>query len=210
MQLSPNLASAFVTLLVTMGPVETAAVFAGLTASLAATERRRVALRATGIAGFVLVLFALGGAGALALLHVSLPAFRVAGGLLLLLQAITLTFASPGLSSISPGEQREASRASDIAVFPLAFPIIAGPGSLAATVLVMGRGTSLLENAAILGLLLACLGLTYFALLAAERLVRWLGATGADVVGRISGVLLAALAVQFIFDGVREAHLFAP
>ena len=108
MAFSPNLASAFVTLFVTVGPIETAAAFAGLTGSLPTPERRRLALRATAIAGFVLILFALGGAGALALLHVTLPAFRVAGGLLLLLQALTLTFASPGLSSISAGEQREA------------------------------------------------------------------------------------------------------
>jgi multiple antibiotic resistance protein len=144
----------------------------------------------------------------LSLLHVSLPAFRVAGGLLLFLQALTLTFASPGLSSISEGEQRDAQRPGDIAVFPLAFPLIAGPGSLSAIVLLMGRTQQWTEGAAVLMMLLACLGLTYIAMLASEALVRWLGQTGSDVVGRISGVLLAGLAVQFVFDGLRQAALF--
>jgi multiple antibiotic resistance protein len=208
MEMPSNLTSAFVTLFVTIGPVETAAIFAGLTGSLSPPERLRLASRAVAIAGVVLFAFALGGASVLALLHVSLPAFRVAGGMLLFLQALTLTFASPGLSSISAGEQREARRAADMAVFPLAFPVIAGPGGLAAVVLVIEQSKGLVERGAVLGMLLACLLLTYLALLAADRLVRWLGETGADVVGRISGILLAALAVQFIFDGVREARLF--
>jgi len=128
---------------------------------------------------------------------------------LLFLQALTLTFASPGLSSISAGEQREAREAADIAVFPLAFPLIAGPGSLSAIVLLMGRGAGVFDDVAVIGVLLVCLLLTYVALLASGPLTRWLGKTGADVVGRLSGVLLAALAVQFVFDGLREAALFS-
>lgn len=208
MDLPSNLTSAFVTLFVTIGPVETSAIFAGLTGAMTPPDRIKLASRAVTIAGAVLLAFALGGASVLRLLHVSLPAFRVAGGVLLFLQALTLTFASPGLSSISAGEQREARKASDMAVFPLAFPVIAGPGGLAAVVLVAGQTHGILERSAALGMLIACLLLTYLALLLADRIVRWLGETGADVVGRISGVLLAALAVQFIFDGIREAHLF--
>lgn len=144
----------------------------------------------------------------LKLLHVSLPAFQVAGGVLLFLQALTLTFSKSGLSSITEGEQREAQRPGDIAVFPLAFPLIAGPGSLAAIVLLMGRVDGWANGAAIITILLACLAITFIAMLAAERLAALLGETGTDVVGRISGVLLAALAVQFMFEGVRQA-LFA-
>jgi multiple antibiotic resistance protein len=138
MPLAPNALSAFVTLLVTIGPIETAVVFASLTSAVHRPERRSLALRSIVVAGAMLLLFALGGEAVLGLLRVSLAAFRVAGGLLLFLQALTLTFASPGLSSISEGEQTEARRPGDIAVFPLAFPVIAGPGSLSAVVLVMG------------------------------------------------------------------------
>jgi multiple antibiotic resistance protein len=150
-------------------------------------------------------LFAVAGNLFLKLLHVSLPAFQVAGGVLLFLQALTLTFSKSGLSSITEGEQREAQRPGDIAVFPLAFPLIAGPGSLAAIVLLMGRVDGWANGAAIITILLACLAITFIAMLAAERLAALLGETGTDVVGRISGVLLAALAVQFMFEGVRQA-----
>lgn len=205
-----NILSAFVTVFVTIGPIETAVVFAALTAGVHRPERRSLAARSVAIAGVVLLLFALGGGPVLSLLHVSLPAFRVAGGVLLFLQAMTLTFSNPGMSSINASETRDAQQAGDIAVFPLAFPLIAGPGSLAAVVLVMGRSEDWLERAAGLVMVVTCLGLTYLAMLLSERLVNRLGQTGSDVVGRISGVLLAGLAVQFIFDGVRQAALFGP
>ncbi|MBV9511589.1 MAG: MarC family protein [Caulobacteraceae bacterium] len=208
MPLPPVLLSAFVTLLVTIGPIETAVIFSALTAGVHRPQRRSLAARSILIAGVMLLVFAIGGGGVLAWLHVTLPAFRVAGGLLLFLQALTLTFASPGLSSISEPERRDAQRPGDIAVFPLAFPLIAGPGSLSAIVLLMGRAGQLLESAAVIAMLLVCLGLTYIALLASDALVRRLGRTGADVIGRISGVLLAGLAVQFVFDGLRQAALF--
>jgi len=139
-----------------------------------------------------------------------MPAFQVAGGVLLFLQSLTLTFGRSGLSSISEGEHREAERPGDIAVFPLAFPLIAGPGSLSAIVLLMGRSDGLINGASTIAILLLCLALTFAALLASEILQRWLGETGTDVVGRISGVLLAALAVQFVFDGLRQVLLPLP
>jgi len=110
MHVPPGILSSFVTLFVTIGPVETAVVFAALTAGIHRSQRRSLALRSVAIAGCVLLLFAVAGAGVLSLLHISLPAFRVAGGLLLFLQALTLTFASPGLSSLSEAERREAER----------------------------------------------------------------------------------------------------
>ena len=210
MSLPPNLLSAFVTMFVTIGPIETAVIFAALTSGIHRPDRRSLAARSVAIAGLVLLLFALGGAWVLSMLHVSLPAFRVAGGVLLFLQALTLTFSNPGLSSISASETRDAQQGGDIAIFPLAFPLIAGPGSLAAVVLVMGRSQGWLEKGAVVLMVAICLAVTYLAMLVSERLVRHLGQTGSDVVGRISGVLLAGLAVQFIFDGLREAALFAP
>lgn len=205
MHVSPSILSSFVTLLVTIGPVETAVVFASLTASVHRAERRYLALRSTLIAGIVLLLFALGGNFVLRLLHITLPAFRVAGGLLLMLQALSLTFSIPGLSSISDGERRDAEQPGDIAVFPLAFPIIAGPGSLCGTVLLMGRTEGWLEAGGVVSMILLCLGLTLAAMRAADWWVGLLGRTGADVIRRISGVLLAALAIQFVFDGLEQA-----
>lgn len=200
--------SAFVTLVVTIGPIEAAVIFAGLTSGVHRPDRASLAARAVLIAGGVLVLFALLGGALLDLLRVSLPAFRVAGGALLFLQALSLTFANQGLSSISEDERRAARKPGDIAVFPLAFPLIAGPGSLSAVVLLIGRAQGLVEGGAILLMLLACLAITYVAMRGSDLLVKQLGETGADVVGRISGVLLAAMAVQFIFDGLRQARLF--
>jgi multiple antibiotic resistance protein len=204
MALPSSFLSAFVTLLITIGPIETAVLFASLTAGVHRPDRKSLATRSILIAGLMLAVFALGGTTALSLLHVSLPAFRVAGGLLLFLQALTLTFSSPGLSSISEGELRDAQEPGDIAVFPLAFPVIAGPGSLSAVVLLMAGAREWREGAWVLLMLLACLLLTYAAMYLAEALVRRLGRTGADVVGRVSGVLLAGLAVQFVFDGLRQ------
>ena len=205
MHVPPSVLPSFVMLLVTIGPVETAVVFASLTAGIHRGERQSLAVRSTLIAGFVLLLFAVGGNVTLRLLHITLPAFRVAGGILLFLQALSLTFAGPGLSSISQGERDDAERAADIAVFPLAFPLIAGPGSLSAAVLLMGRTARWVESAGVIAMIIACLGLTYAAMRGADRLVGWLGATGADVIRRISGVLLAGLAVQFVFDGFERA-----
>jgi len=207
MRSSLDLWSAFVTLFVTIGPIETAAVFAGLTAGVHNANRTSLAVRAVAIAGLMLLLFALAGNLFLNLLHVTLPAFQVAGGILLFLQALTLTFSKSGLSSISEGEQREAQRPGDIAVFPLAFPLVAGPGALAAVVLLMGRSASWASDIAIILVLMLCLVLTLIAMVTADRLTSLLGQTGADVVGRISGVLLAALAVQYVFDGLRHAAL---
>jgi multiple antibiotic resistance protein len=203
MQIPSNILSSLVTLFVTIGPIETAVIFAGLTTGIHHNERRNLALRSVAIAGLMLLLFAIGGNSALSLMHVSLPAFRVAGGILLFLQALTLTFSSPGLSSINEEERRDAERPGDIAVFPLAFPLIASPGALSAVVLLTGRGEGWAEDASILLMIGLCLILTYIAMRAADVLVSFLGQTGADVVGRISGVLLAGLAVQFIFDGLQ-------
>jgi multiple antibiotic resistance protein len=203
MHIPSSLLSSFVTLLVMIGPIETAVIFAGLTSGIHYNERRSLALRSVASAGLMLLLFAVGGNFVLSLLNVSLPAFRVAGGILLFLQALTLTFSSPGLSSINERERRDAEMPGDIAVFPLAFPLIASPGALSAVVLLTGRAEGWTEEASIIVMIGLCLAITYTAMRAADVLVRLLGQTGADVVGRISGVLLAGLAIQFIFDGLR-------
>lgn len=203
-------ATAFATLFVAFGPVETAAVFGGLTASVHRPERLRLAWQAVLIAGAVLLAFALFGIGLLSALHITLDAFRIAGGILLLMQATQLIFAhASGLSGLTPGEEREALQAGEIAVFPLAFPLIAGPASLTAVVLLMGAvNGDPARGAVVVGSMLLCLALTYVCMISTEALQRVLKTTGSNVVARLSGMILAALAVQFIIDGIKGAALF--
>lgn len=205
------LATSFTTLFVAFGPVETALIFGALTRGVHRPERFRLASQATVIAGIVLTFFAVLGPSLFEALQVSLDAFRVAGGILLLLQAIDLIFAHPtGLSSLTPREQREAAEPGEIAVFPLAFPVIAGPASLTAVVLLMGRAQGdLVASAVVVTCMILCLVATYVCMLFTEVISRVLRTTGANVIARLSGVILAALAVQFIFDGIRGARLFS-
>ena len=202
-------ASAIVTLLVTIGPLETAAIFGLLTGGARRAARYRLAVEAVVISGGVLVVFAIGGPRFLALLHVSVAAFQVAAGILLILQSIELIFAHPsGLSALTAGEEKEAKGTSEIAVFPLAIPLIAGPASITAAMLLMGQAGADLAKVAVFFLsLLLALVLTWAALVLVDPLGRVLGVTGTNVIARISGILLAALAVQFIFDGISQSHL---
>lgn len=199
------------TLFVAIGPIDTAIVFGGLTAGVHRPERFRLAWQAVSIAGAVLLAFALAGNGLLEALHVSLDAFRVAGGILLLLQAIQMINAHPGISGLTAGERREALEPGDIAIFPLAFPVIAGPAGLTAVVLLMGQaGGDAVKSIIVLTAMFLCLLLTYVAMIATELLHRVLRTTGANVIARLAGVILAALAIQFVFDGIRGARLLAP
>jgi multiple antibiotic resistance protein len=202
-------ASAIVMLLVTIGPIETAAIFGVLTGGARRAARHRLAIEAVGIAGGVLVVFAIGGTDFLGLLHVRMPAFQVAAGILLLLQSIELIFAQPsGLSALTASEEKEAEGTGEIAVFPLAIPLIAGPASITAAMLLMGQaGSDLVKVAGFFFALLLALGLTWAALVLVDPLGRVLGVTGTNVIARISGILLAALAIQFIFDGIGQSHL---
>jgi multiple antibiotic resistance protein len=199
----------FATLFVAIGPIDTAIVFGGLTGGVHRPERFRLALRAALIAGGVLLGFALFGLQLLDALHVSLDAFRFAGGVLLLLQAIQLIFGHPaGLSTLTAGERREALEPGDIAIFPLAFPVIAGPAGLTAVVLLRGQATGdFVKSIVVLGSMLLCLGLTYGDMIFTDLLHRILKTTGANVIARLAGVILAALASQFVFDGIRGARL---
>jgi multiple antibiotic resistance protein len=202
--------SSLVLLLVTIGPVEAAVIFAGLTRNDGPRERLKIAWRAMSVAGLVLLVFAFGGNGLLGLLNISLSAFRLAGGFLLLLVAVDLMFAHPtGLTSLTRDEAEEAGRR-DIAVFPLAIPLIAGPGSIAASVLLIGEAEDWPSRLAVVGALLAVLGLTFASLLVANLLIRVLGVTGANVIARVSGLLLAALAMQLVIDGLKASEVFGP
>jgi multiple antibiotic resistance protein len=189
---------------VTIDPIGTAPLFAGLTSSYSQAERRRTALRGVAIAAVVLLAFALGGEGLLRALGIGLPAFRIAGGVLLLLLSIDMVMVRhSGLRTTTGAEAEESEERADISVFPLAIPLVAGPGALTSVVLLMSAARG--EPAAkglVIGVLLAVLALTLVCFLASSALVRLLGITGVNVVTRVFGILLAALALQFMIDGI--------
>lgn len=207
-----HLFHAVLLLFVAVDPIGLAAIFAGLTQGESAHYRRRMALHGTGLAALVLVVFALFGDSLLAALHISLPAFRIAGGALLFLLAVDMVFARhSGVRAPTEREQAEAEHRKDISVFPLAIPLIAGPGAITTVLLMAGTGRgSLLMTGALLAVLAVVLATTLASLLAAGRIMRVIGETGANVVGRVFGIVLAALAVQFVLDGLQAALAQVP
>jgi multiple antibiotic resistance protein len=200
---------AFTTFFATIGPLDVGAVFAAMTPAATARQRRRMAIRGTLIATAILLLFALAGDLLLSSLGISLAALRVAGGILLLLIAIDMVFArASGGTSTTEEELREGTGKADVTVFPLATPLIAGPGAMGAVILLMADSQGdLVRQGIVLAMLLAVLVITLAALLLAIPLQRLLGVTGLHVVSRVFGVLLAALAVQFMFDGIAQSGL---
>ena len=198
----------FVVFFVVVEPISLIPLFAGLTEGAGARYKTIMACKAAGIALGICILFALVGAKFLELMGISLDAFRIAGGTLLFLIGLEMVFArTSGTRSTTP-EQEESRKREDISVFPLAFPFIAGPGALATILLtageVWGKPALFTGFLGIVGLVIViCLSL----MLAAPRLMTVLGVTGANVMNRLSGVVLAALAVQFIIDGIRGSFL---
>jgi multiple antibiotic resistance protein len=204
MQLNPIVGYSFVALFVIIDPIGTAALFVGLTRGLTEPASRRVAYRAVLIAGILLLIFAFGGNALLRGLAIGLPAFRIAGGVLLFLVAVDMVFArSSGVRALTAQESQEVDPSHDISVFPLAIPLIAGPGALTTMVLLMGQaGTDALARASVILMLALVLAITLGFLLMATRIVRLLGTTGVNVVSRVLGVLLAAVATQLVLDGL--------
>ncbi|HEY1708759.1 MAG TPA: MarC family protein [Rhizomicrobium sp.] len=202
--------TALATLFVAIGPVEVAAMFLALTTGMTSAHKRKLAIIAAMTATAVLLAFALGGVQLLGLIGVGLPAFRTAGGVLLLMVAADLLLAQhSAISSITSTEEQEAqAQKTDIAVFPLAIPLTAGPGSMTAVVLLMGKANTYVDMAMVLAALVVMMAITFLSMLASDRLMQLLRRTGANVVARVSGVLLAALAMQFIFDGLSASGLF--
>jgi len=197
----------FVVFFVVVDPVSLIPLFTGLTAGASSTYQRRMAVKAVTISALILLVFALGGAAFLQLMGISLEAFRIFGGLLLFLLALEMVFARESGTRTSSDEAAESRRRADISVFPLAFPFIAGPGALATILLWFGRiGPG---QAGLFAGLLAAAALVLAIVLAllwvSEPLMRWIGVTGANVASRILGVILGALAVQFVLDGLRQA-----
>jgi multiple antibiotic resistance protein len=200
---------ALATFFATIGPLDVAAVFAALTASHSPQRRRQMAFRGAFIATAVLLLFAFTGETILELLGISLAALRTGGGILLLLIGIDMVFQrSSGSTSTTDEEEAEAMGKQDISVFPIATPLIAGPGAMGAAVLLIADTEGdLILQAIVIGSLLVILAMTLIFMLLSAQVDRLFGKTGMHVITRIMGVLLAALAVQFIFDGIAASGL---
>ncbi len=200
---------AFATFFATIGPLDVAAVFAALTAAYTPQRRRATAVKGLLIATGVLMPFVLGGKPLLMAFGISLAALQVAGGILLLLMGIDMVFARhSGGTSTTAEEQSEAAHRDDISVFPLATPLVAGPGSIGAAILLTAEANGdWARFLAVVFALIAVLILTLILLLLAGAVHRVLGVTGMQVVARVFGLLLCSLAVQFVFDGIARSGL---
>ena len=197
--------SALVTFLVVIDPPGCAPIFAGLTKDATAVHRRTMAIRAVLVASGILLFFGLLGEDLLRALGISLSAFRIAGGIMLFLIAVDMVFEKRTERRENRAQEVSESEADDVSVFPMAIPMIAGPGSIASIMLLTARSNGLTETVLVFAALALTLALTLVALLAAGPLMRLLGHKIEAMITRILGVILAALAAQFVIDGIERS-----
>lgn len=202
------LITGFVTLFVIVDPIGLTPMFVALTQGMSPAERRGVALRALATAAVLLLVFAFAGEAVLHFVGISMPAFRVAGGILLFITALDMLFERRTKrreeKTEDPGDIGP-----DPSIFPLAIPLIAGPGGITTVILLAGQQTGALGFLSVVLIILAVLGILLPSFLASSLLERLLGKTGINVVTRLLGMLLAALAVQFVLDGLTAFGLGA-
>jgi len=188
--------SAFVTLFVVIDPPGCAPIYASLTSGANAAQRRAMAVRAVLIASFILIFFAMFGEALLSFLHIDLDSFRIAGGIMLFMIAIDMVFEKRTERREQRAEKVKATpEVEDVSVFPMAMPMLAGPGSIASVMLLVSQNSGL-DRAFVISLA---------ALLSAGPLMRLIGNKGEAVITRLLGVLLAALAAQFVIDGLKAS-----
>jgi len=198
--------SAFVTLFVVIDPPGCAPIYASMTTGANSAQRRSMALRAVIIATFILLIFALWGKQVLGVLGIQLDSFRIAGGIMLFLIAMDMVFEKRTQRREDRAQKiAETPEVEDVSVFPMAMPMIAGPGSIATVMLLMARADGITERLAVIAALAAVLILMLGALLAAGPLMKLLGQRIEAVITRLLGVLLAALAAQFVIDGLKAS-----
>ena len=198
--------SAFVTLFVIIDPPGCAPIFASLTTNCTPEQRRGMALRSVLIAAGILVFFAILGEDLLEVLGIGLPAFRIAGGIMLFLIALEMVFERRTARRETRAQEINATpEIEDISVFPMGIPMIAGPGSIASVMLLVGRSEGLQQSLTVFAALAAVLLLTLVSLVAAGALMRLLGHRMEAMLTRLLGVILAALAAQFVIDGINRA-----
>ncbi len=198
--------SAFVTFFVVIDPPGCAPIFASLTSGTPTAHRRTMAVRSILVATAILLAFGIFGEAFLGALGISLDAFRIAGGIMLFLIALEMVFEKRTERRENRAEEVKASpEHEDISIFPMAIPMIAGPGSIASIMLLMSRSYGMEQSLAVLGALAANLVLTFFALLLAAPLMKLIGVKMEAMITRILGVVLAALAAQFVIDGIKAS-----
>ncbi len=199
--------NAFVSLFVIIDPVALVPMFMSLTQRMTTKDRHKSAYMACLISTILLLAFAFGGELLLKLMGISQAAFEIAGGFLLMIAAVEMVIAHhTGMTSTTPPEEKEASLSRDITVFPLAIPLISGPGALTTVILVAQEGeSSVVHQLVLVGIILAVIGITYLFLKAAPLIQKILGVTGSNVVTRVFGIILTALATQFIISGIKKA-----
>lgn len=197
--------TAFVALFVVIDPIGLTPLFIALTSGMAARARRVIALRACLVALLLLTVFGVAGDAVLEFLGISLPAFRIAGGILLFLTALDMLFERR--KQRREDQADSAPEAEDPSVFPLAMPLIAGPGAIATMILLTGSAETGGEIVLIHAVMLAVLACVLALFLLAGGLERLLGGVGINVVTRLLGMLLAALSVQFVIDGLRSLQV---
>ncbi len=195
--------SSLITFFVIIDPPGCAPIFAGLTSGASPNQRRAMAIRAVVVAAMILLVFALFGEPLLKGLGIELASFRIAGGIMLFVIALEMVFEKRTQRREDRAAKVTEEEAEDVSIFPMAMPMIAGPGSIASVMLLMARSDGIERSAVVLAALGTILSLTLVALLAAGPLMRLLGAKIEAVITRLLGVLLAALAVQFVIDGVQ-------
>ena len=196
--------SAFITLFVVIDPPGCAPIYAGLTKNASAAQQRSMAIRACFIAALILVGFALFGQQLLGALHIELDSFRIAGGLMLFFIAFDMVFEKRTQRREERAEKVAATpEVEDVSVFPMAMPMLAGPGAIAAIMLLQNEAEGTEGTLVVLGALGAVLLITMIALIAAGPLIRLLGDRVEAVITRLLGVLLAALAAQYVIDGLK-------
>ena len=198
--------SAFITLFVVIDPPGCAPIYASLSTGASAAQRRSMAMRAVAIASAILLVFALWGKQLLGVLGIDLSSFRIAGGIMLFLIAMDMVFEKRTQRREDRAQKiAETPEIEDVSVFPMAMPMIAGPGSIATVMLLMSRADGLSQRLAVLAAMAVTLALMLGALLAAGPLMKLLGAKIEAVITRLLGVLLAALAAQFVIDGISQS-----
>ncbi len=185
-------------------PIAVIPIFIAMTQGDSDAKRQRTARRACFVAGGVMAVFAVFGTLIFKVFGVSLSAFKVAGGLLLLITSVDMLRAQPSRTRTTPGEEEEGAQKEDIAIVPLGMPLLAGPGAIATSVVVMGRATHIWYSAIVIVCIAATSAITYWMLRAAKRINALLGQTGVAVLGRVMGLMLAAIGMQFVFDGGAE------
>lgn len=195
--------SAFVSLFVVVDPFGTAAVFAVLTGTMSGAEKRKIAIKAVLIAVSIMLIFSVVGRTLLEYMHISLPAFRVAGGLLLFVTAFRMIMGFHDPDQLNSEKTAYKDR-SDIAVFPLAIPMLAGPGVMTAVIMFSTAAHDMISHVQVTTAIVLVQIVALISLLGASKLSKFFGSTGNSIIARIMGILLAAMAVQFMADGITE------